>query len=371
METLSLEALNHYITGAKILACGGGGSETTARQRIQEVYSAGGSFRMASLQEVPDDELLFIIGSVGGGVSQEAKQLVAHLPHTSTDLFVDAAQCLANYLGREPFGFIATEIGPGNGVVPMYVAAKLGKVVIDADCCGRAKPEIAISTTNLAGLSITPLSIVSPFGDSMLLKDAVDDARAEVIARHVAIASGGSVGVARCPATGKEYRRAAIVGSITRCITLGAALLKSRSVGQNVMDTIINETNGIPLFTGKIIRLKLFDKGGFTTGSVELQGSIHTGESPGQEGTLRIWFKNEYLAVWYNDIPIGSSPDSICVIDVKTGEGIPITNEELRKNRRLSIIGIPAAPQWHTPKGLELFGPKHFQLPMEYRPLTK
>ena len=369
MKTLSREEVTHYITGAKILACGGGGSETTVRQRIDEVYDTGDSFRMASLQEVPDDELLFIIGSVGGGVRQEAKQLVAHLPRASTDLFVTAAQQLADYLGREPYGFIATEIGPGNGVVPMYVAAKMGKAVIDADCCGRAKPEIAISTTNLAGLSITPLSMVSPFGDSMVLKDAVDDARAEVIARHVAIASGGTVGVARCPATAKEYRHAAIVGSITRCIRLGQEIADARIQGENIVETILAITEGIRLFHGQVTQLHIVDEGGFTTGTIELHGRLHVTGVSEKEVSLRIWFRNEYLAVWYNDTPLTSSPDSICIVDTNTGEGIPINKKELRRNRSLTVIGIPAAPQWRTEQGIALFGPRHFNLPFTYRPI--
>ncbi|MFW9986066.1 MAG: DUF917 domain-containing protein [Candidatus Odinarchaeota archaeon] len=369
MKPLSCKEVNHYITGAKVLACGGGGIEATAHQRISEVYDAGGSFRMVSLEEVPDDELLFIVGSVGGGVSKAAQKLVAQLPRTTTDLYVEAAQRLSKHLGREPFGFIATEIGPGNGVIPMYVAAKLGKVVIDGDCCGRAKPEIAISTTNLAGLSITPLSMVSPFGDFLILKEAIDDARAEVITRHVAMASGGTVGVARCPASGQHYRRAAIDGSVTRCIRLGQTMDKARAEGKDVVERILAETSGIHLFTGKVTRLDLIDAGGFTTGSVEMRGIFHTGERQRQEGNMRIWFKNEYLAVWFDDTPIASSPDSICVIDTTTGEGIPIGKAELRPKRYLTVFGVPAAPQWRTKKGIELFGPSHFQLPMEYRPI--
>jgi DUF917 family protein len=371
MRSLSLEEVKHYITGAKVLACGGGGSEATVKHRISEVYDAGGSFQMASLKEVPNDELLFIVGSVGGGVSKTARELVATLPRITTDLHVEAAQRLAEHLGREPFGFIATEIGPGNGVVPMYVAARLGKVVIDGDCCGRAKPEIAISTTNLAGLSITPLSIVSPFGDFLVLKKAVDDARAEVIARYIAIASGGTVGVARCPASGQEYRRAAIKGSITRCIRLGQAIEKTRAEGKDVVDQILTVTGGIKLFSGKITRLNLVDAQGFTTGTVEMRGILHVGNKQRKEGNLQIWFKNEYLALWFDEAPLASSPDSLCLVDTTTGEGVPISTEELRPNRHLTVIGIPAAPQWRTKKGIALFGPSYFDLAIEYIPIEE
>jgi len=369
MKKLSLDDVNHYIMGAKVLACGGGGSESTARKRIKEIYESDVCFRMVTLDEIPDDELVFIVGSVGGGVSVTAQKAVATLPRITTDLYVEAAQRLAEHLGREPFGFIATEIGPGNGVVPMYVAAKMGTVIIDGDCCGRAKPEIAISTTNLAGLPITPLSMVSPFGDFLILKTAVDDAWAEVIARHVAIASGGTVGVARCPASGYDYRRSAIDGSVTRCIQPGQVMSEAYADGIDVVERILTVTRGINLFSGEITQVQIKDEGGFTTGNFELKGSIRAGKKQGQEGTLRIWFKNEYLAVWFEKNPLASSPDSICVVDAITGKGVAINNVELKPRRNIVVIGIPSAPQWRTEKGIKLFGPSHFQLPMEYMPI--
>lgn len=371
MKKLSLQDANHYIMGAKVLACGGGGSESSARKRIKEIYDSDDCFQMVTLNEIPDDELIFIVGSVGGGVSATALKAVTKLPLIKTDLYVEAAQRLAEHLGREPFGFIATEIGPGNGVVPMYVAAKMGKVFIDGDCCGRAKPEIAISTTNLAGLSITPFSMVSPFGDFLILKAAVDDARAEVIARHVAIASGGTIGVARCPATGRDYRRAAIADSVTRCIQLGQAMDETREKNANIIERILAETSGITLFSGKITQAQLTDAGGFTTGTAELKGRVQVGKRQGQDGTARIWCKNEYLAMWFNDSPLASSPDSICVVDTATGEGIAINTMELKTDRHVTVIGIPSKPQWQTAKGIELFGPSHFQLQMEYTPIEK
>jgi DUF917 family protein len=323
------------------------------------------------LDEIPDDELVFIIGSVGGGVSAANQKAVANLPRITTDLYVEAAHLLAEYLGREPFGFIATEIGPGNGVVPMYVAAKMGKVVVDGDCCGRAKPEITISTTNLAGLPITPLSIISPFGDTLILKTSVDDARAEVIARQMAIASGGTVGVARCPASGRDYRRAAIIDSVTRCIQLGQVMTEAREKRLNVVERILTETGGINLFSGRIAQVQLTDMGGFTTGTVEFYGRVQGGQWQGQEGRVRIWFKNEYLAMWFNDTPMASSPDSICVVDALTGGGIAINENELIAERNVTVFGIPAAPQWRTEKGIALFGPSHFHLQMEYTPVEE
>ena len=45
------------------------------------------------------------------------------------------------YMGLGDFtGVISDEIGGGNGIQPMLVAAEMGKIVLDADLMGRAYP---------------------------------------------------------------------------------------------------------------------------------------------------------------------------------------------------------------------------------------
>lgn len=40
-------------------------------------------------------------------------------------------------------GAISDEIGGGNGIQPMLVAAEMGKAVLDADLMGRAYPNVS------------------------------------------------------------------------------------------------------------------------------------------------------------------------------------------------------------------------------------
>ncbi len=48
------------------------------------------------------------------------------------------------YMGMDDFaGAISDEIGGGNGIQPMIVAAELGKPVLDADLMGRAYPNVS------------------------------------------------------------------------------------------------------------------------------------------------------------------------------------------------------------------------------------
>ena len=52
-------------------------------------------------------------------------------------------KALLKYQGMSDFaGTISDEIGGGNGIQPMIVAAEMGKPVLDADLMGRAYPNV-------------------------------------------------------------------------------------------------------------------------------------------------------------------------------------------------------------------------------------
>jgi DUF917 family protein len=204
MKTLNKGDIEDLLVGAKILGTGGGGETELARPLIDEVYAKKKQFRLVSLEEIPDDEFVMIVGTVGGGVSREAGQRVSNLPKIEERPEFAAVEALAEYLGIEPYAFFPSEIGPANTLIPMYVAAMKDTCCVDCDGAGRAKPEISLSTTNVAGLHAFPLSIVTPFGETVILKNAVDDARAEDICRSMAVASGGTCGVARCAIKGRD-----------------------------------------------------------------------------------------------------------------------------------------------------------------------
>ena len=58
---------------------------------------------------------------------------------------------LLHYLRIDDFvGTISDEIGGGNGIQPMIVAAEMGKPVLDADLMGRAYPNVSITLDKLS-----------------------------------------------------------------------------------------------------------------------------------------------------------------------------------------------------------------------------
>ncbi|NIQ06266.1 MAG: DUF917 family protein, partial [Candidatus Korarchaeota archaeon] len=174
MRVLRKQEIEDLLVGAKILGCGGGGEIEWARPLIEEVYAKGKEFKLLDSNDLPDEEISIIVGAVGGGVSKEVRERLVDLEKMDASPELVAKNLLSEYIGKEPYAYLASEIGAGNTIVPMYVAAMTDSFAVDADCCGRAKPEISISTTNVMGLTVTPLTIVSPFGDTMILKEAVN-----------------------------------------------------------------------------------------------------------------------------------------------------------------------------------------------------
>ncbi len=68
---------------------------------------------------------------------------------------------------------------------------------------------------------ITPMAVATDYGDVVILKDAVDDFRAEEITRAIAVVSNSMVGVADHPMKGKDYKESIIPGAISYAMKIG------------------------------------------------------------------------------------------------------------------------------------------------------
>jgi DUF917 family protein len=369
LKILTETNLEDYITGAGILGCGGGGDADDGRALIKDAFEKGFKFKLVNLNEIPDDELLCIIASVGGGVPKEMKErLVLYsqkLKGTKEEmifLLQKAARELSNYMDKGFYSYIAAETGPKNGIVPMYVAALEGKPCIDGDCCGRAKPELALSLTNVAGIPITPISMVTNFNENLILMNAIDDYRAEDICRYAAIASGGWITVARCPATVKTYRSGVIQNQVTKCINIGEVIRTSLSEGNNPIDAFIREVNARKLFEGTVLSHEIEGKEGFNWGNWYIKGNDKF-----KDHSLRVWFKNEHLISWLDDEPCVVCPDLICIVDSETCHGLSNFVESGENDgKSVTVLGLKAHKAWRTERGRQIFSPKHFGYDIEY-----
>jgi DUF917 family protein len=366
MIKLNREQIDDLIVGAKIFGTGGGGEVEGVIPLIQEVFDKGKDFVLIDPYEVPDNEICVIVGRVGGGITAEEARFVKGYKMVCERPELTAVQELSRYLDKSPYAIVPTEIGAGNTLSAMYVAAMLDKVTIDGDACGRAKPEISISTTNIAGISVTPLCLVTTFGDTIFVDKVADDIRAEHICRSVASSSGGMIGVCRCPMLGKDMRRAIIPNSITRTILIGSKIREAYRKKENPVKAFIKTVNGFEIFSGKVSDFKREERGSFMWGNLIIKG-----EGKYDSHILKVFFKNEHLISWLDDKPFVTCPDLICIVDAETASGLSNWKEDFTKGRKVVVAGVPAHPIWRTEKGLKLFGPNHFGYNITYTPIEE
>jgi DUF917 family protein len=364
MRTLSVKDIEHFLYAAKVFGCGGGGSEQAARSLIGEIYRSGLHIKLVDPSELSKDALLFIVGLVGGGVEREYAEKVKHLKETDTHPELTAFRMMCDYLGRRPTALVAPELGPLNSVLPMYVAAINGIPVVDGDPCGRSKPEIAISTTHVAGIASTPIVAANRYGDRIILAAAVDDYRAEDLIRHFALLSGGRVGVARTPMSGQDVNYSIIPGTFTKAIRVGREVEEARAKGEDPVSALVRAAGAYLVFEGEVLDFAREERGAFTWGDITLAGT-----SDFRERKMRIWYKNEYLISYLDGEPYVTCPDILSVVDGETGEGLTPWEEDFRPGRKVAVIAAPCHEIWRTPRGLEIFGPRHFGFEINYRPV--
>ncbi|MDR2552739.1 MAG: DUF917 domain-containing protein, partial [Treponema sp.] len=231
---------------------------------------------------------------------------------------------------------------------------------------GRSVPELQHSTFFLHGLPITPMAVADAWGNTAIFTAAASDERAEAWARALAVASGNAVGVLDHPARALDMRGKVIEGAITYAQSIGKALRAAREGGAGSIDIVAAVAaagGGRRIFTGTVSGFNWEFSGGFTVGTVELEG---TGTSLGHR--YKIWFKNEFIISWLDGAVHATVPELICLMD---GGGNSVLTPHVAKGAELSVFVLPAPAEWTTPRGLEVFGPRHFGYDVDFKPLIK
>jgi DUF917 family protein len=155
-----------------------------------------------------------------------------------------------------------------------------------------------------------------------------------------------------------------VLGSLTYAESIGRAAREAREQKADPLAAILAVTNGILLFSGKIVDVQRRIERAWTLGEATIEGFGDYSNS-----RLNIHFQNENLIAIRDGSVVATVPDLITIMDAENG--FAMTNEDLRYGFRVDVLGIPCAPIWRSEAGIALSGPRHFRYNFDYVPLPK
>ena len=117
--------------GAWILGTGGGGSPYLNYLNVRKLYADGHRVELMDPMDLHDDDLVAVVSNMGAPLVGQER---LNDPATAAR----AVAMMEEYLGRKLRAVMSVEIGGGNGLQPLLVAAQMSIPVVDADAMGRA-----------------------------------------------------------------------------------------------------------------------------------------------------------------------------------------------------------------------------------------
>jgi len=352
------------------MGTGGGGPPERGMQLLSDAFKDGLIVQWIDPADVPDDAwtaTAFGMGSIAP-ITAETEAEIARLGLVETvgraRAMALAIQELEKYTGKKIQALVPVELGGSNTPGPLVNGLRLGIPTVDGDYAGRAIPEAVQTTPYLFGKADWPLSSADRWGNVCIIKEAQNAALMERIGKMLAVAAYGSCAMAGTLLPGREMKAIVVPGTLTKCLELGRTIRRAREKGEDPVMAATKLLEGWLLFKGEVTRKDWEDKGGYMYGTTYLRGIEEF-----QGRTFKVWFKNENHIAWKDEVPLVTSPDVICLVDVKTAE--PKTNTVLAPGDRMAVIGAKGLEAFRSEKGLESLGPRHFGFDIEYVPIEQ
>lgn len=358
---LQLEDVDDLCTGAAFLGAGGGGDPYIGGLMLKQELLAGREIEIIDPDDLPEDALVIPSAMMGAPTV-----LLEKIPSGEEPIL--ALRTVEKALGRKASATMPTEVGGINSTIPLFVGARLGIPIVDADGQGRAFPEIQMETFAIEGIAGTPMAIADEKGDYALI-ETDDHHRMEWIARGITIRMGGTAYWAAYPMSGAEVKRASVKHTLSLARRIGRIIRSSRHDKRDPFEElerfIATTSYGCAkrIFSGKITDLDRQTSRGFTLGTVTISPDSGTG------APCVIDFQNENLSAKADGEVLALVPDIITVLDAETA--VPITNETLRYGQRVVVMAVGVPPIMRSPAALKQFGPAAFGLTETYVPLSE
>ena len=320
---------------------------------MREMYKANKRVTLIDPMTLGDDDLVAVVSSMGA-------PLVGQERLRDPDFAAKPVRMMEEFLGRKFNAVMSLEIGGGNALQPLMVAAVTGLPVVDADSMGRAFPEAQMTSFAIGDLQMFPLCLADIRDNETIVARAASWKWMERISRKICTEVGSVASTCKAPRSGKEVKDWGILYTTTRAIELGHAVEAARAAHEDPVAAALDQEGGILLFRGKITDIDRRATEGFLRGSAVIDG---LDEDAGHE--FRLEFQNEFIIGLLDGKPAATVPEIICVMDTLSGEAIG--TETLRYGQRVSVIALPAASILTSERGLQNVGPRAFGYDMEFR----
>jgi DUF917 family protein len=345
-RTIDPDELGPLATGAWILGAGGGGSPYHAFLNAREHARQGRRIELIDPGLLGEDDLVAVVSNMGA-------PLVGQERLSDPAFAAKPVRMMEEYLGRPFRAVMSLEIGGGNALQPLLVAAETGLPVVDADTMGRAYPEAQMSSFAIGDLPMFPLALADIRDNEVIVTRTASWKWMERVSRAACTAVGSIAATCKAPRTGKEVQEWGILHTVTQAIGLGRAVLEARVAHEDPVEAVIKSEDGVRILMGKVADVERRATGGFLKGAIDVTG---LGNDHGS--TLTIDFQNEWTVATKDGTPVVTVPDIIAVLDTESGEAVG--TETVRYGQRVTVVALPAPALQTTPKGLEHVGPRAF-----------
>lgn len=354
------EELDCLATGAGVLGTGGGTHPYLELLNIQNLYRKGHRAELIAPDALVDEESVAVVGLMGA-------PLVTKERFPDPDHVLRPVRLMEEFVGRRFDAVMSIEIGSENSILPLMVSALAGIPVVDADTMGRAFPEAQMASFAIRDLPLTPF-IISDIRDNDLVITRTEDALwTERIGRRVCTELGSIVATCSAPRTGREVKDHAILGSVSRAIRLGKAVLDARRRHASPIEAVLTAERGVQLFRGKVADVARRTTGGFVRGQARIDGVDEFAKE-----IFVVDFQNEFTVGRRDGTVRVTVPDLICILDSLTGTALG--TETIRYGQRVDVLSLPADPIMTSEAGLRRVGPRAFGYDLEFislhRPAT-
>lgn len=323
--------------GAAVLGSGGGGSTHVGQIMVQQ--STSWPVTVHDVVELDPAAPCVGVGYVGSTLLLEER-----LPGLTP--FADAIAAVERWLGRPATAVCTLEAAGLNGLSALHLAGS--HVVVDADCMGRALPDL--DQLSLLVADVPGLVACAPTGaGGVALLHGARPSDVERVVRTAIEAHGGWASLVLGGFTVADLMQHSIHGSTRRAVSIGQAL---RREADQDPDLLAEALGGTLLGVGRVVTVRQ-EAGRPDVTSTDVR-------TPAGD-VLRLVSRSEHVAVLLNGKVMATSPTLVVTLDATTRQ--PLQVHECALARDLIVLSLPAPEWWlEDPQRMAVAGPAHWGL---------